>query len=126
MLISGFYFFTRGFLGRQRAMVQKGLIEKFSNASDLAGFLGSPGGERFMQGMTDTGSSAKRSALRSLQSGIVALFGGAGLLGAGSNGWGDESLRGVGLVVMFVGAGFLTAAGVAWKLAGSLETNRGE
>lgn len=124
MVVSAFYFGARALQAKQKASVQKGLIEKFSSASDLGTFLSSPGGERFMQGVTEGSYDVKRSAVKSVQTGVILLFCGAGMLGAGANGWADEMFRGVGLVLMFIGAGFLVAAGVAWKLSGAVRNGR--
>jgi len=124
MLISGFYFAARAFQSKQKANVQKGLIEKFSSANDLGTFLSSPGGERFMQGVTERGDDVKRSAVKSVQTGLILLFCGTGVLSAGAMGWADEMLRGAGLVLMFIGAGFLVAAGVAWKMADAVRSSR--
>ncbi len=108
-----FLFYT-SYRHSQQTALRKTMIEKFGSAQDLATFLQSEGGRRFMEGLTQEGPMA--SILGSVQKGIVILLLGLGCAGASAP-TGFMPAMGAGIVLMFVGVGFLISATVTYLLS---------
>jgi hypothetical protein len=105
--------------------LQHRLLEKFSSPQDVAQFLQTEGGRRFLQGLTaDTGQAARR-ILRAMQVGVV--FSLVGLAGIGLGviypnvdpGGYVHPNRGViiGALVLAFGAGFLISAVLSYRIS---------
>ena len=102
------------------------LIDKFTNSQELAAYMETEAGKRFLEGMPiqtalDTGQrmpNAVARILTPLQIGIVMALLGAGLLAlrhAGPDTY--EPMLVLGMIVLMPGIGFILSAGVTWVLA---------
>ena len=103
-----------------QAQVQTRLIEKFESARDMAEFLQTEAGSRFMKSFAAVGgSSPVRQILGAVQGGIVLTFLGVALLllqvmlSAGSG------LGVAGTLVLALGLGLLAASAVSHRLSRS-------
>jgi hypothetical protein len=97
---------------KQKADMQKALLEKFSSAHDFAEFMQSPAGQKYVLNFAEAVTSPRDTILNSIRIGFVLMFGGAGCL-AGISGW--LAWR-IGFVAFLSGIGFLCSAGVAYFL----------
>ena len=95
---------------KQSRSVQRAVIDKLSGCNDLAAFLQTPAGERFLRGITDSESTA-RSMIHSVQGGIVIVLVGIGTLMLGSK---------AGFLLIPLGVGLLLSALVTYRLARKL------
>jgi hypothetical protein len=102
------------------------LIDKFTNNQELAAYMETEAGRRFLEGMPiQTGletsqkmPNAVARVLTPLQIGIVMALLGAGLLAlrhAGPDTY--EPMLVLGMIVLMPGIGFILSAGVTWVLA---------
>lgn len=73
------YFVATTYRRRQQNEIQKHLLDKFSSAKDLADFMQSPAGQRYVMTLTDAVTSPRNSILTSLRTGIVLIGLGAGM-----------------------------------------------
>lgn len=104
---------------RQQNTIHTRLLEKFTSSQDFAAFLQTPGGQQYMNSLTDSDNHPGRAILASVAGGIVLAVVGAGLLVAGL------VLRSVGtaisgLLLLLVGGGFILSALVSYKLSRKL------
>jgi hypothetical protein len=97
---------------KQKADMQKALLEKFSSAHDFAEFMQSPAGQKYVLNFAEAVTSPRDTILNSIRTGFVLLFGGMGCL-AGISGW--LAWR-IGCVAFLSGIGLLCSAGVAYLL----------
>jgi hypothetical protein len=102
------------------------LIDKFTNSQDLAAYMETEAGRKFLEGVPiqtglDTGQrmpNAVARILTPLQIGLVMALLGAGLLAlrhAGPDTY--EPMLVLGMIVLMPGIGFILSAGVTWVLA---------
>lgn len=63
-----------------QADLQKQLLDKFTSGSELAGFLESPGGQRFLAELHSQTAGTRSNVVRTLQIGIILLTLGTALL----------------------------------------------
>jgi hypothetical protein len=99
---------------KQSRLVQRALIDKLAIGNELATFLQTPVGDRFVRGIADLESPA-RSIIASLQRGIVVLVVGLGTLMLGGSI--PLAVRVIGFLLVSFGAGLLIAALVAYLVA---------
>jgi hypothetical protein len=105
--------------------LQHRLLEKFSSPQDVAQFLQTEGGRRFLQGLTaDTGQAARR-ILRAMQVGAVFSLVGLAAIGLGLA-YPDIDHNGhvapnpgviIGSLVLAFGAGFLISAALSYRIS---------
>lgn len=101
----------------QQSSVRKALLEKFASAQDLAAFLQTGGGQKFLAELSSTAGNPLQSVLGSIHKGIIAIFLGAGffpLSGGFQNPW---PISGIGIVLILVGCGFLVSAMTTYLLS---------
>jgi len=102
------------------------LIDKFTNSQELAAYMETEAGKRFLEGTPiqtalESGQrmpNAVARVLTPLQIGIVMALLGAGLLAlrhAGPDTY--EPMLVLGMIVLMPGIGFILSAGVTWVLA---------
>src|SRR5436309_13712059 len=87
--------------------VRKALLERFASAPDLAAFLQTGGGQRFMAEISSGACNTLESVLRSVHTGILAVFIGAGffpLRGGFTEPW---PITGIWIVLVLAWSGFL-------------------
>ena len=99
---------------KQSRSVQRTLIDKLAAGNELATFLQSPAGDKFMRGIAD-GESPARSIITSIQRGIVVLVVGLGTLMLGGSV--PSAVRVIGFLLVSLGAGLLIAAFVSSRVA---------
>ena len=104
---------------KQQNTIHTRLLEKFTSSQDFSAFLQTPGGQQYMNSLTDSDNNPSRTILTSVSSGIVLAVVGAGLLAAGL------VLRDIGtgisgLLLLLVGSGFILSAVVSYKLSRKL------
>jgi hypothetical protein len=99
---------------KQGRSMQRTLIDKLALGNELAAFLQSPAGDRFMRGISDSESPA-RSIITSIQRGIVVFVVGLGTLFL--RGSLPMAVRFIGFLLISLGAGLLIAAFVSYLLA---------
>lgn len=111
---------------QQQSEVHARLIDKFSTTQELAAYMETEAGKRFLEGAPvqigrETGQrmpNAVARVLTPLQIGIVLALLGAGLLmlrHAGPDTY--EPMMVMGIVALMPGVGFILSAGVTWVLA---------
>jgi hypothetical protein len=105
------------------------LIDKFTNSQELAAYMETEAGRKFLEGVpiqtgletTQRMPNAVARVLTPLQIGIVMALLGAGMLAlrhAGPDTY--EPMLILGMIVLMPGIGFILSAGVTWVLAGRL------
>jgi hypothetical protein len=104
---------------KQQNTIHTRLLEKFTSSQDFSAFLQTPGGQQYMNSLTDSDNNPGRAILSSVSGGIVLAVVGAGLLAAGL------MLRDIGtgisgLLLLLVGTGFILSALVSYKLSRKL------
>ena len=116
-------------LVQARSELQNRLLEKFGSPQDVAQFLQTEGGNRFLQGLTTDARHAGRGMLRATQVGVVITVFGLAVLGLGAlhPARNDGPNPGVifGTLILALGVGFLISAGVSYFLSkkwGMMET----
>jgi hypothetical protein len=101
----------------QQTSVRKALLEKFASAQDLAAFLQTGGGQKFMAELSSGAGSPLQSVLGSIHKGIIAIFLGMGFFPL-SGGFKDPwAITGIGIVLILVGSGFLVSAIITYLLS---------
>ena len=105
------------------------LIEKFSSSQELAGYMETEAGKRFLEAapipvQLDSGQrvpNAVARVLMPLQIGVVLVLLGAGLLSLRhADAEMELPMRILGTVVLMPGIGFIISAGITWLLASRL------
>ncbi len=117
-------------LVQARSELQNRLLEKFASPQDVAQFLQTEGGRRFLQGLTSEHRHAGRRILWAMQIGVVlSCLGlaaiGLGLLYATRDGGGNPGVI-LGILGLSLGVGFLISAALSYRLStqwGILETD---
>ena len=103
-----------------QAQVQTKLIEKFESARDMAEFLQTDAGNRFMKSFAAVGgSSPVRQILGAIQGGIVLTFLGVALLLLQVTTSAGRGLGIAGTLVLALGLGLLAAGAVSHRLSRS-------
>ncbi len=112
---------------RQQMRMQKNLLEKFASAQDLAEFLRSPAGQKYVLSFSEAGSSPRDSILNSVRLGIILLLVGPALcvipvqtVEVGHAIWG------VGMVLTMLGVGFLVSAVASYFIAKKIKSEQAE
>ncbi len=118
-------------LVQARSDLQNRLLEKFASPQDVAQFLQTEGGNRFLQGLTTDARHAGRGILRAMQVGVViTAFGVAAVsLGVAYPRQNHGANPGViiGSLILSLGVGFLISAGLSYFLSkkwGMMETEK--
>ncbi len=113
-----------------RAELQNRLLEKFASPQDVAQFLQTEGGRRFLQGLTSEHRPAGRRILWAMQIGVVLSCLGLAAIGLGlmypEHGGGANPGIIMGILGLSLGVGFLVSAAISYRLSvnwGILETN---
>ena len=115
-------------LVQARSDLQNRLLEKFSSPQEVAQFLQTEGGDRFLRGLTTDSRHAGRGILRAMQIGVVITLVGAAVL---TLGFVYPTERGanpgviIGSLILALGVGFLISAAMSYVLSkkwGMLET----
>lgn len=101
----------------QQTTVRKALLERFASAQDLAAFLETSVGQKFMAELSSGAASPFQSVLGSIQKGILAMFLGAGFFPLGGAFKNSGAVTGIGIVLVLVGWGFLVSALVTYLLS---------
>jgi len=116
-------------LVQARSDLQNRLLEKFGSPQDVAQFLQTEGGDRFLRGLTTDARHAGRGILRAMQVGVVITTFGAAIVSLGvaypDRGGGANPGVIIGSLVLSLGVGFLISAGVSYWLSkkwGMLDT----
>src|SRR5471030_1816191 len=65
---------------KQKADMQKALLEKFSSAHDFAEFMQSPAGQKYVLTFTDAVTSPLSSIVNAVKIGVVMFFSGPALV----------------------------------------------
>jgi hypothetical protein len=112
---------TRRKLAETRAGIHRDLITRFGSTEELLTYLGSAAGrELFNAPQAETPNPFKR-ILAAVQSGIVLLTVGTGLIVLGqTNFYGNDGRSGftfLGIMAFALGAGFLVSAVASWMLS---------
>lgn len=109
------------------------LLDKFSSAQELNGFLSSQGGSKFLDFLTIGGLRPKEKLLSSISKGVIFLFLGIALViigpFMGSPGEESNGIQAFGILAMVLGAGFLVSTFISYKLSkkwGIIDTERTE
>lgn len=109
------------------------LLDKFSSAQELNGFLSSQGGNKFLDFLTVGGIGPKEKLLSSISKGIIFLFLGIALVLIGpfmsQHGEQNNGIQALGILSMVLGAGFLVSTFISYKLSkkwGIIDTERTE
>ena len=102
----------------QQTSIRKTLLEKFASAQDLAAFLQTGGGQKFMAELSSGAGSPLQSVLGSIHKGIIATFLGMGFFPL-SGGFKESgpAVTGIGIVLILVGFGFLVSAIITYLLS---------
>jgi ABC-type multidrug transport system fused ATPase/permease subunit len=112
-----------------RSELQNRLLEKFASPQDVAQFLQTEGGNRFLQGLTTDTRRAGRGILFAMQVGAILTMLGLAAVGLGlvyppQQSHGNPGVI-IGSLVLAIGVGFLISAGLSYSLSkkwGILET----
>ncbi len=111
----GLYLVASFLRRKQQDAMQKHLLEKFASAQDFATFVQSPAGQRYVMSLSSAVTSPRNSILSSVQTGIVTLSLGPGLVVAGRH-YHFWILETLGMVSLCLGLGFLVSAVVSYFL----------
>jgi amino acid transporter len=100
---------------KQKSDMQKAWLDKFSSAHDLAEFMQSPAGQKYVLNFADEVTGPVNSIMNAVKIGVVLLFAGAGLVASGQRHsiW---LLDTMGMLATCVGAGFLISAAISYLL----------
>jgi cbb3-type cytochrome oxidase subunit 3 len=103
-----------------QADLQNRLLEKFASPQDVAQFLQTEGGSRFLQGLTADGRHTGRRIMTAMQIGVVLTLLGAAAIGLDVV-YSGRSHPGaiLGTLIVALGAGFLISAALSYKLSKS-------
>ena len=97
---------------RAYADLQGRLIDKFGNAAEVVRYLESDRGQQLLAGSSSGRGANHTRVLDGLQTGIISMLGGAGLIAARgvSDAQVGEVMYVLGLIAFLIGVGFLIAA----------------
>jgi cbb3-type cytochrome oxidase subunit 3 len=103
-----------------QADLQNRLLEKFASPQDVAQFLQTEGGSRFLQGLTTNGRHAGRRIMMAMQIGVVLTLLGVAAIGL-DMAYSPREHPGaiLGTLIVALGAGFLISAALSYKLSKS-------
>ncbi|HEV8239197.1 MAG TPA: hypothetical protein VGS57_07515 [Thermoanaerobaculia bacterium] len=112
---------TRRKLFETRAGIHRDLVNRFASGEELIAYMSSPAGrEVFGPAAVETPNPFKR-ILGAVQTGIVLVAVGSGLVTLSQTGWygsdGRDGFAFLGILSFALGAGFLVSAFAAWKLS---------
>lgn len=112
---------TRRKVLETRAGIHRDLVNRFASGEELIAYMSSPAGrEVFGPAPAETPNPFKR-ILAAVQTGIVLVAVGTGLITLSQTGWygsdGRDGFAFLGILSFAVGAGFLVSAFAAWKLS---------
>jgi len=118
-------------LVQARSDLQNRLLEKFASPQDVAQFLQTEGGNRFLQGLTTDARHAGRGILRATQVGVVITVFGLAVVSLGvayppQNRSANPGVI-IGSLILALGVGFLISAGLSYFLSkkwGMMETEK--
>ena len=101
------------------------LLERMTNAREMAEFLDTPGGMRFVDSISMERTHPAQRILRAVQVGIVVCAAGIGcrVIGAQGQLLEPEAIEGfaiLGIMLLSVGIGYLVSAGASFVLARTL------
>ena len=104
-----------------RSELQNRLLEKFSSPQDVAQFLQTEGGDRFLKGLTTDARRAGRGILFAMQLGVILASLGLAAVGLGiayapKDGDGNPGVI-IGSLILAIGIGFLISAGLSHSLS---------
>ena len=112
---------------RQQMRMQKHLLDKFASAQDLAEFLRSPAGQKYVMSFSEAGNGSRNSILNSLRVGIVLLLVGPAFIAIPvQTAQGGHVTEGIGLVLTMLGVGFLISAVVSYFIAKKIKSEQAE
>ena len=104
-----------------RAEFHKHLVEKFASGKEFADFLGTPGGQRLVQGawlpQVNTSLSAKERILKAVKAGVVLTVMGLGTLPLYWLEGVDNEIIIPAVVMLALGIGFLISAAITYRLS---------
>jgi hypothetical protein len=100
---------------KQKADMQKALLEKFSSAHDFAEFMQSPAGQKYVLTFTDAVTSPLSSIVNAVKIGVVMFFSGPALV-ASAQRYDLWFLYAMGLFLTLAGVGFLVSAIISYFL----------
>jgi hypothetical protein len=98
---------------KQQNEMRRHLLDKFATAKDFAEFVQTPAGQKYVMSFSDAATSPMDAILGSLRTGVVLLFGGAGLSATVSM-LNAPYVWGLGVVLSCLGTGFLVSAGISY------------
>ena len=100
------------------ADIQTRLIDKFGDAAEVVRYLESDGGQKLLAGASSGKDSGRARILDGLQTGIISILGGVGLIAARgvSDAKVGEVMQVLGLIALLIGAGFVISALVSQSL----------
>lgn len=105
---------------RLKASVQTKLIDKFGSSQDLLAYVQTDAGKRLMESISAERSSPYGRILGALQTGVVLIPFGLGLLFLrGRISGASEPFLVFGTLICMLGVGFVLAAGVSYSLSKS-------
>jgi hypothetical protein len=120
--------------GKAYADLQVRLVDKFGDAAEVVRYLESESGQKLLAGATTGQGSGQARILDALQTGIISILGGVGLLAAKgvSDATVGEVMQVLGLIALLIGVGFVISALVSqslmksWGLLGTQKTEVGQ
>ena len=110
------YLITVAIHRKQQNAMQQSVLEKFASAKDLADFLQSPAGQKYITSLADAASSSQSAIRNSMRFGVVLIFTGLGFAVANFGNASFIPLR-IGIVLASMGIGFLISAATSFWLA---------
>ena len=103
-----------------QAEIQKQLLAKFTTGQELASFLETPGGQKFLDQLSAAGQGAKGRLLSGLRTGIVlTVLGVAMLLLSAVRQQQQHGMLTPAVLLLAIGIGFLISAAVSYRLTRS-------
>jgi len=103
--------------GQHQRSMQRAVLDRFASGQELAVFLQSPLGERFLRGLSEGMSNPASSILACVHRGIVIVLLGVGFLVVGKlEPWGAAPIA-LGILLLCLGLGFLVSGGVSYRIS---------
>jgi len=93
------------------------MLDKFATAKDFADFVQSPAGQKYVMSFSEEATSPYGAILGSVRTGVVLLFGGAGIAATVQATTKNSYIWGLGIVIACLGFGFLASAAISYWLA---------